>query len=185
MRVKKLSGIVTRLAAILLCLVLFSAHLASGMFAKYTSGASVNDSARVAKVQRIEVIEQEALTLDSVGNGTYKFLVKNHSETAFQYDIKLKITSTEAYVDYFGADEIAKTCYDVKVNGIEGTPSSDGSLYTFSMPDILKPDSESDVYTVTFKAFDLAYNVSNATNPITGFNVPIKFSVSAKGTQVN
>lgn len=184
MRVNKFSGIALRLAAVMLCLVLFSAHLASGMFARYTTGASGGSSARVAKVG-VEIIEQEALTLDSVGNGTYKFLVKNTSETAFRYDVKLKITADEEYVDLYGADEIAKACTDVKVNDVEGTPSSDGSLYTFSLQDDLDPDSESDVYTITFKANDLAFSDPDLQTLHQTENIPITFKVSAKGTQIN
>lgn len=191
MRVNKLSGIVMRVTAVLICLVLFSAHLASGMFAKYTSGASVESSVRVAKLGRVQIIEQEALDIDSVGNGTYKFLVKNNSETAFRYDIKLKITADEQYVEQFGADEIAKACTDVKVytdevtDGVEGTLSDDGTTYIFTMADIVPRDSESKVYTIAFKANDLAFSDPNLQTLHQSENIPITFTVSAKGTQSN
>lgn len=191
MRVDKLSGIVLRVTAILICLVLFSAHLASGMFAKYTAGASEESSARVAKLGRVKIIEEEALSLDSVGNGTYKFLVKNNSETAFRYDIKLKITTDEQYVEQFGADEIAKACTDVKVysdeevDGVDGVLSDDGTTYIFSMADIVPRDSESCVYTIAFKANDLVFSDPNLQTLHQSENIPITFDVSAKGTQYN
>ena len=182
MRVNKLSGIVMRAAAILICLVLFSAHLASGMFARYTTGAANSGNVRVAKFN-VNVIEQEALTLDADGNGTYKFLVKNNSETGFRYDIKLKITSTDEYLETFGASAVAKACTDVKLNGVEGTPSSDGSVYTFSITDALAPDSESGIYTITFKASDLVEQKEDLSPYVSSYTVPIDFKVSAKGTQ--
>lgn len=182
MKVNNLSGIVIRVAAILICLVLFSSHLASGMFARYTTGASNSGNARVAKFE-VNVIEKEALALDTNGNGTYQFLVKNNSETGFRYDIKLKITSTDEYLSTYGASAIAKACTNVKMNDVEGTPSSDGSVYTFSVSDVLAPDSESGVYTITFKATDLVEQEEDHSPYMSNDTIPIDFKVSAKGTQ--
>ena len=46
------------LAAILLCLTLISIHLASGLYAKYISSASGNDSARVIKFGELTLTEE-------------------------------------------------------------------------------------------------------------------------------
>lgn len=188
MRVNKLSGIVIRLAAILMCLVLFSSHLASGMFARYTTGASGTGSSRVAKVD-VRVIEKDPLSLDNLGNGSYKFLVKNNSETAFQYVIKLRIASTSEYLSLFSPSGISSACTDVKLTDASGTitgnVTSDDSLYTFAVTEPLKPDSESDVYTLTFKATDLVGNASDSADPFTSYHIPINFLVSVKGIQVN
>ena len=46
------------LAAILLCLTLFSIHLTSGLYAKYISSASGNDSARVIKFGELTLTEE-------------------------------------------------------------------------------------------------------------------------------
>ena len=46
------------LAAILLCLTLISIHLTSGLYAKYISSASGNDSARVIKFGELTLAEE-------------------------------------------------------------------------------------------------------------------------------
>lgn len=182
MRVNKLSGIIMRVTAVLICLVLFSAHLASGMFAKYTAGASEESSARVAKFY-VEVKESSALTFDNSGNGTYQFYVYNQdSEVAFQYDIVVKIKAADPS-GIFDASDIANACTDVKLNGSDGTYSASNNSYTFSVADTLKPGTDSEVYTLTFKKSDLVKVNEDAAEPVSTTTIPIEFAVSAKGTQ--
>lgn len=185
MRANNLSGIVLRVAAVLLCLVLFSAHLASGMFAKYSVGTSESNDAQVAKID-VSAVETQALTLDNDGNATYKFLVKNNSEVAYQYDVCVRIATTSEYAEIFDPSEIAGACSDIKLNDVSGTLSASGSKYTFSVSDYIAPDSESDEYVLTFKATDLLRIADESSGSAASYNdVPIKLSVSAKGTQVN
>ena len=186
MRVNKLSGIVMRVAAILICLVLFSAHLASGMFAKYATGVSADSSARAAKFH-VEVKESSALTFDDSGNGTYQFYVYNQdSEVAFQYDIIVRVKAADPS-GLFSASEVANACTDLRLNyknsTYDGTYSEGSNSYTFSVSDRLEPGMDSEVYTLTFKKADLTKVNADAAEAVTTTEIPIELNVSAKGTQ--
>lgn len=78
-------------ALVLLCLVLVSAHLTSGLFARYTSSSTGSDSARVAK---FEVVTTGSTSGISVKTGTsdpdttsYTITIENKSEVAVSYQL--------------------------------------------------------------------------------------------------
>ena len=185
----KRRNIPIRIAAILLCAVLFSAHLASGMFAKYTVGVSDSSYARAAKVD-LKIVESEPLTVSSLGEGTYKFSVKNNSEVAFNYNIVVSISfPTSIVTRSFGDERILGTIKNPVINTETGVPSEDDMSYTFSGFSTLAPGSSSDELVFTFSAEDLAAASRASTNAITiptstGY-LPITLSVSAVGIQVN
>ena len=84
------SNWILRLAGILFCLTLFSVHLTSGLYARYTTSASGSDSARVA---RFDVqAEGELITFISAdirpGETVEKTVeVTNNSEVAITYTV--------------------------------------------------------------------------------------------------
>ena len=83
-----------RIASVMLCLVLFSLYMTSGMFAKYTTGGNGKGNGRVAKFsvtatdagESEYVFDQAAVQPD----GSYAVTVKNDSEVAVRYTIILK-----------------------------------------------------------------------------------------------
>ena len=85
-----------RIASVMLCLVLFSLYMTSGMLAKYTTGGKGKIDSRVAKfnvtaADRGEseyVFDQATVTPDGYGN--YSVTVKNDSEVAVRYTIILR-----------------------------------------------------------------------------------------------
>ena len=90
-KVKK--NIPLRLAAVLLCLTLFSVYLTAGLFARYTVSGSGADTARVAGFQPKAVISPGKGTIQYDINKiddyelTYEITVTNLSEVAVNYDL--------------------------------------------------------------------------------------------------
>ena len=94
---KRPSGCITlRIAAVLLCLVLFSMHLTAGLYARYTAKQGGTDSARVAAFNVDVEGVGNSVTVDYVkGNGQdagiQRLLITNNSEVAVSYDITVEI----------------------------------------------------------------------------------------------
>ncbi len=93
-----------KLSAVLLCLVLISAHFTSGLFAKYSSSAAADDSARVASfvietdLDRIEldVAGEPILALggtDEVQSVALPFYIKSGSEVTIGYSVTVDFGS--------------------------------------------------------------------------------------------
>jgi hypothetical protein len=84
-------------AMVLLCLVLFSAHLTSGLYARYTSTSSAGDNARVAKFDVSSAKNTEKVDFkidldffDPQKQSDYiEFDVFSSSEVAVRYDVVL------------------------------------------------------------------------------------------------
>ena len=81
---------------VLLCLVLFSAHLTSGLYARYTSTATSSDSARVAKFDVASAKKTDVdfkIDLDFFDpqkqSDYIEFDVSSSSEVAVRYDVVL------------------------------------------------------------------------------------------------
>lgn len=152
MKVKNLSGIVMRIAAVLICLVLFSAHLASGMFARYTVSGGGDGSANVASYH-VEIVpadnnQSDALgTTSNSGDVSYRFMVDN-SET----DVPVKYSLSVAFYDSVN-DTVSGKFDNVKIDNIDPVESKDESnrhVYVFDITDTLQPHSTSAVHTLTF-----------------------------------
>lgn len=86
-----------RAAAVLLCLVLYTTHLMSGLFARYTTSSSASDNARVAKfditesgtmTQSINFSINPLDTTSSTNKIQYAIVVANNSEVSMAYTIK-------------------------------------------------------------------------------------------------
>ena len=87
------SSVMIRLAAVLLCLTMFSCYMMSGLLARYVTRGQGTDSARVAAFD-VEVtgpvadVECEVTALEP---GKITFTVDNKSEVAIEYSIRVKI----------------------------------------------------------------------------------------------
>lgn len=202
MRVKRLSGIVMRIAVVLLCLVLFSAHLASGMFARYSTSASSDASVRAAKYQvQIIPVTTGGLTFNETGEGTYQFRVSNKSEVPVSYTLVADATFTfkeDIHIDDDADSEndrvyvIKRILKDVKLNDEDAVPDSDYSRFTFpTFSDLILAPGESADYELSVVT-DIAA-VYSTSNPYTtpGSDrwdhdwVNVQFNISAESVQIN
>jgi hypothetical protein len=87
------------LAGILLCLVLISLHLTSGLYARYTTSASAYDSARVIRFNQLTVTEQGSFTSAGSGENTFVFA----PGAPLEKDIKITFGGSEASTIIFVA----------------------------------------------------------------------------------
>lgn len=80
------------LAAVLLCLTLFSMHLVGGLWAKYTASVSSSDGARVAAFhikQTGTIFEQITADVTPGKTQTVGLTIENRSEVAMEYTLKV------------------------------------------------------------------------------------------------
>ena len=115
------------IASILLCLVLFSLYMTSGMLAKYTTGGSGKGDGRVAKFSvKLEPVGDTEFNFTQKANpqptGTYKLKVSNPSEVAVRYTLVLEFPdSLPTYVKVMrGTEEIEPTTVDRKIVELKG-----------------------------------------------------------------
>lgn len=93
MRMKKESrptNWILYLAGILLCLTLVSVHLTAGLYARYTTSATTEDAARVARFDVTETGELKCFFSETICPGESvekEVLVSNNSEVAIAYTI--------------------------------------------------------------------------------------------------
>lgn len=87
---KRKMNIPIRVAAVLLCLVLFSTCLVSGLFARYAIGAQSSDQARVAKFSiegSCELSQPMEASLIPGGAEDATLIIQNNSEVSVEYTI--------------------------------------------------------------------------------------------------
>ena len=110
-----------RIASVMLCLVLFSLYMTSGMLAKYTTGGNGKGNGRVAKfsvtaTDRGEseyVFDQAQAEEQPDEYGNYSVIVKNDSEVAVRYTIILRFKEDKPnYLTITPADENVTVSYD-------------------------------------------------------------------------
>lgn len=88
-------NITLRIAAVMLVLVLISASMISGMYARFTTTAYGEDSARVAKWDVNVTNTSTSKTFNESGSVataeelTYNFTVTNNSEVSMEYSVKV------------------------------------------------------------------------------------------------
>lgn len=90
------------IAFVLLCLVLISAHFASGMLARYVVEATRQDTTIVASFD-VDAVADETTPVSIVADGTdengkaqYTVTVKNTGETAVHYEAQVVFTGDDA-----------------------------------------------------------------------------------------
>lgn len=137
-------NISVRVAAVLLCLTLFSTYLVAGLFARYATSAQSNGNARVAKFSIAgggmlsQSIEASLIPGES---GTETIEIQNNSEVAVEYTVA--VTNETENLPLSFRMEKEGTSSAVAVNG---TPFTDQQL----------PGSHTDRYTlyIDWKAED-------------------------------
>ena len=151
-KMTKKTPLVFHIGIALLCLVLFSAHLTSGLYARYTSEASSQDSARVAK---FDVASKEkndvALSIDldffdpAKQSDSIEFEVSSSSEVAVEYDVVLVLP-----------EEMIKLVSDgaiiVKINtSVTGVIDDADNTITFEGGTLLPGATPGVSYTITLE----------------------------------
>ena len=116
-----------RIASILLCLVLFSVYMTSGMLAKYTTGGSGKDQGRVAKFSVSAAADNANYEFKQSDKETeqvksYTVTVNNPSEVAVRYTVQLQFD--EAVPDYLvikrGDTPVTPSTVDRKLVELQG-----------------------------------------------------------------
>ena len=174
---KRKSNIPIRIAGILLCVVLFTSHLVSGMFAKYVTGSSnLGDTAGTASVD-LSVTHSAAADSDD----GYVFTVKNDSEVSFAYDVIVTFADPAQGFDVtkvFNADSvmIGTSSFSAK--------SADGKVFTFADYGTIEPGAASDLV-LSFEALPVYMNVDDTLNKLSLYNGGFPFTVSVRAEQID
>ncbi len=84
------------LAAVLLCLILLSAHYTTGMYARYTTRAYGNDKAREASFQVSAEGQTSPVEIGTDGKGTFSVTIHNDSDVAVRYVAKVVSSDSKA-----------------------------------------------------------------------------------------
>ena len=138
------------LAAILLCLTLFSFHLRGGLYARYTTSDSGEDAARVARFDVSEdgaYFSKNLLIETAPGKVEREIVVTNNSEVAVAYTVTIKNTTKNTPYSFSvnGSkpmlNECSVTCY-LKPNSTEGISivaewAEEGALKYMGMVDLI------------------------------------------------
>lgn len=181
---KKLSSIVIRTTVVLLCLVLFSSHLASGMFARYTVSADQHGTASVAKYGVKVISSQSGDPLDNAdvnGNVNYVFKVDNSTSEVAVIITKIKVVISDVNDLHNG----------VKLNGFDASEKiseSESVTYVFDQALFLSPGSTSDEFSLSFNiASSWKETTDNtlAADTITVNNTNYPVSILVDAEQVN
>lgn len=152
MKVKNLSGIIMRVAAILICLVLFSSHLASGMFARYTVSGKGNGGAHAASYD-VGVVPADDGQTGVIGTTspdgvvTYRFIVDNsNSDVAVESRLSVAFIDSESETVVGKFDSVQIDDYDP----VEVRDEGNRHIYVFDITDQLSAHRTSAVHTLTF-----------------------------------
>jgi len=131
---------VLRLATVLTVLVLVTTSMVTGRFARYTSGDSAKDSARVAGYV-LDIHDTQAHYLNLTGiqkpgdSETYRFTVRNHngtftSEVDEEFFLSLELRGSLPLVcSLSGEDVINLNAESIAENGLV---AGSGSVHTFA-----------------------------------------------------
>ena len=175
MNSKHKSNIMIRIAVILLCAVLISSHLASGMLAKYTVGYNGDDYASVAGAD-IDVVNLAA------SGDSYIFGVQNNSEVSFNYDVIVTFANDDAAPSVTAAIDDTS----VKLNGLSFTSkSADGKVFTFANAGSLDPGQSMSGYALTFDVNDPGVYTDSSITNLSLYDGDFTFTVSVRATQID
>jgi len=138
------------LAAILLCLTLFSFHFRGGLYARYTTSDSGEDAGRVARFDVSEdgaYFSKNLLIETAPGKVEREIVVTNNSEVAVAYTVTIKNTTKNIPYSFSVDDsepmlnECSVTCY-LKPNSTERISivaewAEEGALKYMGMVDLI------------------------------------------------
>ena len=175
MREKHKANIIFRVMLILLCLVLFSAHLSSGMLAKYATNGIVGASARVAKTG-VTITSETEPTYAANGTVTYSFNVLNDSEVAIEYSLVVVPKCAD-----ITAAQLAAAFVNPKIDNVAGVFDAATGAYTFSLAQQVVPGEDTD-HTLTFMKNDIAAAIDGTT--LLEYK-DISLDISVKAVQLN
>ena len=138
------------LAAILLCLTLFSFYLCGGLYARYTTSDSGEDAARVARFDVSEdgaYFSENLLIETAPGRVEREIVVTNNSEVAVAYTVTIKNTTKNIPYSFSvnGSEpmpnECTVTCYlkpnSTKNISIVAVWAEEGALKYMGMVDLI------------------------------------------------
>lgn len=175
MRKLNKSSLILRVALIVLCLALFSAHLSSGMLAKFTMRETLGNSARVAGT-RITITSPSDIVIADDGSAELTFNVKNDSEVALQYSIVITPKCSD-----LTAAQLANAFTGSKIGAVSGVYNAADGSYTFSTDTQVVPGEDVDM-TLTFGTNDIV-SVTTGSNSLI-YN-DITLDISAKAVQLD
>ena len=142
---EKLSSIVIRAAAVLLMLVLVSTSMVTGRYARYTTSASGEDSARVARFSVTDTISTEAGKHFSTSNEVdilftpgyihpVTIIVANDSEVAISYTVTPEVPYNNLGLQFSMSKKQADNSYaslGAGVYGCELAPNEDAEFILY------------------------------------------------------
>lgn len=175
MRNKRKSSVIFRTALVLLCLVLFSAHLSSGMLAKYTFSSAKGGTAFPAKSD-ITITSTAAPDLAVDGTAEYAFNMENTGDVTVYYSVIVYPSS-----DSLTADQLARAFHDPAIGTVTGVYDSSTGAYTFADLGLFEPGEDVDL-TLSFLYDDI---VVNSTDPYSIDYSGVILNISAKAVQAD
>ncbi len=173
-----------RIASIMICLVLFSVYMTSGMLARYATSGSASGSGRAAKINvavegsgDISFYEADGIFVKtSDGADTYTVKLTNKSEVAVRYTVELVFPA--------GVDYVTVTMDNVTKSPAEGR-------VIFAGADLI-PGTGTATENLTFAITDAVYALDTSgwhdetdTNPIAMDDVDLDFDVLVTFTQID
>lgn len=147
--------IVFRLGVALLCALLVTSHMMSGLYARYATVASGDDDARVAKFQvdeTLQITNKQGESVDSsIVNITlipgeylkYSYTVKNNSEVTILFSVSGERLLNELPLTLTSVEQVLQPDETKTIDFYVTWNSSDSDVHYGSMIDIIK---------ITFKA---------------------------------
>ena len=189
------SNVIFRVALILLCLVLFSAHLSSGMLAKYTISGDGSNAARIASAKVTVTPAAAAPVIKADGSASYAFTVKNTAEVSYTYSLLIYVDSSVALTQ----EQLAKAFGSPKliIPEIEPVPSASTqpdsdpielsfdaaqNAYVYECTAAFEPGDTAD-YTLLFRADDVVAT-ANVAEDVKVYD-SVKINIAAKAVQLD
>lgn len=184
------------IAVVLICLLMFSMYLTSGMLARYTTSASFSDSARVAKFDvgatssitnmkfdyrggAFKAVEEQGgvIVVNNVEQTVhpYSLTVTNNSEVAVRYNVEL-IPEAGSFANITVSANVGETALTVTVT--DGKAVISGGE--------LAAGSTSEVMTINFSVADSYLNkLTPTTNTLVAEDTAIDFNAQIKIVQID
>ena len=184
------------IAVVLICLLMFSMYLTSGMLARYTTSASFSDSARVAKFDvgatssitnmkfdyrggAFKAVDEQGgvIVVNNVEQTVhpYSLTVTNNSEVAVRYNVEL-IPEAGSFANITVSAMVGETALTVTVT--DGKAVISGGE--------LAAGSTSEVMTINFSVADSYLNtLTPTTNTLVATDTAIDFNALIKIVQID
>ena len=185
------------IAVVLICLLMFSMYLTSGMLARYTTSASFSDSARVAKFDVGATSSITNMKFDYRGGAfkavgeqggvivvnnveqtvhPYSLTVTNNSEVAVRYNVELIPEAGSSFANITVSAKAGETTLTVTVT--DGKAVISGGE--------LAAGSTSEVMTINFSVADSYLNtLTPTTNTLVAEDTAIDFNAQIKIVQID